>query len=620
MASASEIQTIIMDSELVLRERKRATSDVTERTALERRIEDLRDLRRQLDHATLAQHAAVLNGLAATLEAAVGSLRARPFDHVLGQLQDLFDRIGAAQGTAPLEVRLPRAQDSGGAVAEPSATVQPPPAAPAEVAPPTTAEATPEDDATRLAKMFDTCKIRDERLAEIDRHYVQPLLKGRMAYESVGTSVGIPWWFVGIVHGVECSFSFECHLHNGDPLTDRTRNEPRGRPIEGSPPFTWSDSARDALIGQRLVDLDDWTLGTALDRLERYNGLGYRKRGLPSPYLWSFSNHFVKGKFVEDGVFDPEAPSRQCGGAVLLKRLAQLDIVTVQRRSGNVSGEAALAIDSIATSQPLAQVPGFAAEAAKVELAFPGAMSASRSPSAMATRRVQEWCCLRGSATLIDGDFGTGTAEAVRVFQARQGIPATGIVDERTWIALTMPMRRALATLETAPGETLNDVVARVAAQHLAERPFELTIRGQGNSGPWVRLYMNGNEGEDQLWCAGFVCFVVGQAAKAMGGAMPFRRQVGVDALVKDAKDSGRFIDESRLPDGMTRRTRLRPGMIFVRRKSANDWNHTGIVTEIGSETFRTIEGNTNDEGSRDGVRVRDQSQSYISKDFIELF
>ena len=55
----------------------------------------------------------------------------------------------------------------------------------------------------------------------------------------------------------------------------------------------------------------------ALDRLERYNGLGYRRRGRPSPYLWSYSGHYDKGKYVADGRFDPDAESKQCGGAAL---------------------------------------------------------------------------------------------------------------------------------------------------------------------------------------------------------------------------------------------------------------------------------------------------------------
>ena len=69
------------------------------------------------------------------------------------------------------------------------------------------------------------------------------------------------------------------------------------------------------------VGLTDWSLASMLVRWEQYNGMGYRLRGLASPYLWSFSNLYTGGLFVADHVFDSDAKSQQCGAAVLLKRL-----------------------------------------------------------------------------------------------------------------------------------------------------------------------------------------------------------------------------------------------------------------------------------------------------------
>jgi peptidoglycan hydrolase-like protein with peptidoglycan-binding domain len=43
---------------------------------------------------------------------------------------------------------------------------------------------------------------------------------------------------------------------------------------------------------------------------------------VPSPYLWSFSNHYTRGKYVADGRFSPTAVSQQVGAAVLLKQLS----------------------------------------------------------------------------------------------------------------------------------------------------------------------------------------------------------------------------------------------------------------------------------------------------------
>ena len=68
-----------------------------------------------------------------------------------------------------------------------------------------------------------------------------------------------------------------------------------------------------------------------LFRLEAYNGSGYRDKhpDVKTPYLWSFSNHYTRGKYVADGTFSGTAVSRQCGAAVLLKRLTQLGAVVV---------------------------------------------------------------------------------------------------------------------------------------------------------------------------------------------------------------------------------------------------------------------------------------------------
>jgi lysozyme family protein len=63
-----------------------------------------------------------------------------------------------------------------------------------------------------------------------------------------------------------------------------------------------------------------------LFKMEQFNGFGYRVKGINSPYLWSFSNHYSKGKFTRDGFFDPNAVSKQIGAAVLLRRMSERQI------------------------------------------------------------------------------------------------------------------------------------------------------------------------------------------------------------------------------------------------------------------------------------------------------
>jgi lysozyme family protein len=162
------------------------------------------------------------------------------------------------------------------------------------------------------------------------RWYSNKVVAEREVYEKIEARTKVPWYFVGLIHGMECSFSLAKHLHNGDSLKARTWQVPAGRPKGGSPPFTFEDSACDALAYDNLAGQADWSLARMLHRLEIYNGFGYRKKfGTASPYLWSYSNHFTSGKYVKDGVYDPNATSKQCGAAVMLRDLVERGIVAV---------------------------------------------------------------------------------------------------------------------------------------------------------------------------------------------------------------------------------------------------------------------------------------------------
>ena len=176
-------------------------------------------------------------------------------------------------------------------------------------------------------RLFDTCLIKPEKNPEVDS-ILKKILVGQKSYEAIERKLNIPWYFIGIVHCMEGSCNFKVHLHNGDPLTARTVQVPTGRPKDSDPPFTWEVSAEDALIFKKFHTETDWSIPAMLFRFEKYNGFGYRQPtvNIPSPYLWSFSNHYNKGKFVADGKFSPTAVSKQCGSAVLLRRFFEKQI------------------------------------------------------------------------------------------------------------------------------------------------------------------------------------------------------------------------------------------------------------------------------------------------------
>ena len=183
--------------------------------------------------------------------------------------------------------------------------------------------------------LFDTCVVDPAHSGDVDQVVAQ-IMPNQPRYQAVAGPLGIPWYVVALIHNLEASLNFSRHLHNGDPLTARTVHVPAGRPPAGHPPFTWEQSANDALRYMRMANLSDWSLPAILYRLEGFNGYGYQLRRPPinSPYLWSFSNHYTQGKFVADGRYDPKAVSDQCGCAVILFQMVQSGAVSFAAAAG----------------------------------------------------------------------------------------------------------------------------------------------------------------------------------------------------------------------------------------------------------------------------------------------
>lgn len=170
--------------------------------------------------------------------------------------------------------------------------------------------------------MFAALIIRPEKAWEIDAA-VNKINAGKSRYEYISTRTGVPWYFIGIVHYRESTCNFSKHLHNGDPLTARTVQVPAGRPATGNAPFTFEESAIDALAYMGLTSWKDWSIPGMLYQLERYNGFGYRNYNVNSPYLWNYTQFYTKGLYVRDGVYDGNAVSKQAGAAAILRRVME---------------------------------------------------------------------------------------------------------------------------------------------------------------------------------------------------------------------------------------------------------------------------------------------------------
>jgi lysozyme family protein len=163
------------------------------------------------------------------------------------------------------------------------------------------------------AKRWKNAKLT-RNFTSVARHLVDPEAKSR--YQAVSTRIGVPWAVIAVIHERECSQDWTGSLAQGDPWNRISVHVPAGR----GPFRSWEEGAIDALVNcaPHAARNKDWSIGGTLAKLEEYNGLGYAARGKPSPYIWSGTDQYKSGKYVRDGVYDPNAIDTQLGCAGLL--------------------------------------------------------------------------------------------------------------------------------------------------------------------------------------------------------------------------------------------------------------------------------------------------------------
>ena len=176
------------------------------------------------------------------------------------------------------------------------------------------------------AALWASLEPRASKVADVKATAAKIIAK-KARYRAVEAETSVPWYVIGLIHAMEGGSNFGCHLHNGDPLTGRTKQVPAGRPKAGTPPFAWKDSAVDALTLKGLDKIGDWPIERIAYELERYNGWGYRRyhSDVLSPYLWSGTNHYSRGKYVADGKWSASTVSGQSGAMAILKRIIERD-------------------------------------------------------------------------------------------------------------------------------------------------------------------------------------------------------------------------------------------------------------------------------------------------------
>ena len=218
------------------------------------------------------------------------------------------------------------------------------------------------------------------------------------------------------------------------------------------------------------------------------------------------------------------------------------------------------------------------------ELAMPNAARGQQGPD---VRRLQEWLCLRGIHVTEDGDFGPATQTAL----------GNAKLTPQLWEGLTQPLR----ALTQSPKPTPLDELATM----LTRTPGGVREVGGPNPGPWVRLFMDGNQGPAWPWCAGFATWVL------RGFGADVVRTFSCDVLAESLTKK-QLLQPRATPAWVA--ANAGPGSLFFVTNPArpSDRVHVGIVLDVvhNGEAIVTLEGNTNDEGSREGYEVCERTRA----------
>lgn len=191
-----------------------------------------------------------------------------------------------------------------------------------------------------------------------------------------------------------------------------------------------------------------------------------------------------------------------------------------------------------------------------------------------------------------DGIFGDDTASAVKLFQTRRNLLADGVVGPLTWSELFADRP---VVVDRPPAGVLRAALAAA----LSQEGVRETAR---NRGPEVDGYLR-RVGLDPAhaysWCAAFIYWSYDEGAKTIGVANPCIKTAGVLDHWAKAPAAARVYAEDAFNDPSL----IRPGSVFIVDHGAGK-GHTGIVTRVVDGQIGTIEGNTNQAGSREGDGV----------------
>ena len=179
-------------------------------------------------------------------------------------------------------------------------------------------------------KRWNSVKVKPSFMAA-SRKFASLAMVHKAEYEDIAHEImvrygyHIPWWFIPLVHERECRKgvdNWNCNIAQGVNYNLHSHLKPYNGPFP-----SFKEAAIDALVieAPQAARNENWSGGGSMSIAERYNGLGYARMGRSSPYVWSGTDKYIRGKYIADGKYDPDEVDNQVGIAVALKALMELD-------------------------------------------------------------------------------------------------------------------------------------------------------------------------------------------------------------------------------------------------------------------------------------------------------
>lgn len=251
---------------------------------------------------------------------------------------------------------------------------------------------------------------------------------------------------------------------------------------------------------------------------------------------------------------------------------------------------------------------------------FPGRIVQIGDSDAPTVTRVQQRLNAVGCGPIAeDGFFDDDTENAVKLFQIRfpdvtgRPLVVDGQIGSLTWGALFG--KETVPSNSTAPSALTKAVIDFATTQiNVLENPLG------SNRGTQVDQYLDSvGLGPGFAWCVAFTYFCYKQAATGLGISTPHIKTAGVLDHWSTAKTKPGILRVTN-SQATADPSLVKPGALFII-DHGGGLGHSGIVIEVAHGRLVTIEGNTNDGGSRNGIGVFERTARKIldiNKGFVD--